>query len=241
MSETPEEFAGGIYTGDPDELARDVNGRQDDLDEGALALRTLTGPIQRDTAGALEWYRLEQTSPPFDPDGMCLKVCRTARNIAARFPSALSAQEATPLTRRVGKVADIRRGMVAYFDDPHDSNPFGHIVTVAGRAAGVDPSTLRSLIVWTNSVKANQLVAVRGDYFGTHWGDEFQFAATWLNGVNLLLPTPPAPRLGSNFKAAIADLEKVLTYHKSKGHTRIVTAVERDLAELRETLKTVNG
>jgi hypothetical protein len=237
-TETLEEFTGEIYTDAPDDLPRAIDDRQDAPD---LAVRTLVAPTQRDTNAALAWYRDEATSPPFDPDGMCLKVCRTARNIGPMFPSAVSAQVATPMAARREAVANVRRGMVAYYDDPNDDNPFGHIVTVAGRAPGEDPSTLRSLIVWTNSVKANVLVAVRGDYFPTHWGDEFRFGATWLNGQDLNLPTPPRPKLGANFTAAVESLEAALAYHRRKGHGRIVTALERDLAELRETLKTING
>jgi hypothetical protein len=137
-------------------------------------------------------------------------------------------------------VRDLRPGMVVYFDDPHDSNPYGHIVTVAGRARGVDVRYLRSLIVWTNSVVANKIVAVRGDYFGRHWGDEFQFGATWLNGQELRMSRPPAqPSLGSTFQHAIDDLEKSYRYHKAKGHTRIANALERDIAELKETLRNI--
>lgn len=197
---------------------------------------------QRDTNATLAWYRRYDTNPPFDPDGMCLKICRTARNIGPMYPSAISAQVATPDRFRVQRVRDVRRGMVMFFDDPHDSNPYGHIVTVAGRAKGVDPRHLRSLIVWTNSVRTNQIVAVRADYFPRHWGDEFQFAATWLNGVRLDLPNPPRPpHLGSTFQHAIEDLQRSRDWHKRHGHTRIVNALNRDIEELRQSKNAING
>lgn len=204
---TSEEFGGGIYTGAPDDVARHLLGKHDDND--TLHLRALVGSTQATTAEALEWYRLEQTSPPFDPDGMCLKVCRTARNIGPMFASAKDAQDATPAKNRVSTIADIRRGMVAYYDTVGDSNPFGHIVTVAGRVKDVDRSKLESLVVWTNSVVKDQLVAVRGNYFGEHWGDKFQFGATWLNGSPLLLPEPEPPKVpvSSTLHVVHASLE----------------------------------
>lgn len=195
---------------------------------------------QRNTPDTLEWYRMEQTSPPFDPDGMCLKICRTARNIDAMFPSALSAQQATPASKRITKVADITKGMILYYDDPRDSNPFGHIVTAAGWAS--EGRTLHDLIVWTNSVRANVLVAVRGDYFPQHWGDQFQFAATWLNGQDLLLPKVAAPKppekliRPTRLRKAIALLEDSIEFHRSQGNDRIVQALRRDIKELRRTI-----
>lgn len=152
---------------------------------------------QRSVAEALSWYNREATSPPFDPDGMCLKVCRTARNIGSMYPSAVKAQNATPARHRISRIRDIKPGHIMYFDTVGDSNPYGHIVTVVGRVKGVDVDSLSSIVVWTNSVKANQLVKVRADYFPRYWGDRFVFAADWLNGVKLdmgaVVAPPPAP------------------------------------------------
>lgn len=201
----------------------------------------------RDTAGAIAWYRANEVWPGqigFDPDGMCLKICRTARDIEAKYPSALSAQVATPVKYRVTDVADIEKGMVVYFDDPNDSNPFGHIVTVVGRVSGVARSSLSSLLVRTNSVQANRIVVVRGDYFQQHWGDEFQFAATWLNGVELpdfqaapVEPKPPLTKQAPNLRAAIKELQESVAYHKAKGHTRLVRALQRDIEAIRQTIR----
>lgn len=148
---------------------------------------------QNTVTQTLNWYNREATSPPFDPDGMCLKVCRTARNIGSAYPSAKKAQDATPAKNRITRIRDIKPGHVMYFDTVGDSNPYGHIVTVVGRVKGVDPDSLSSLVVWTNSVKANQLVKVRADYFPRYWGDKFTFASDWLNGVALDMGAPPVP------------------------------------------------
>lgn len=203
---------------------------------------------QRSTVKALEWYAGHQTTAQigFNPNGMCLKVCRTARNIGSMYPSALAAQLATPKSKRVTELNKIQRGMVMYFDDPKDSNPYGHIVTVQSRATTV--RNLDDIVVWTNSVKSGALVKVKASYFPVHWGDAFQFAATWLNGVDLLLekaqeplPLPDGPGLlsqgrGPRLRHAIADIEAMIEYHKARGRTRFVAALQRDLKELKQTL-----
>lgn len=132
----------------------------------------------------MEWYRdhNETDELGFNPDGRCLQICRTARDLPAVYPSAKASQDATPPQFRVTKIADLRKGMVLYFDDPHDSNVFGHVATMVGRVKGFDEDSLHDVLVKTNSVKSGEIVVVRGDYFDEHWGDEFQFGAAWLNG-----------------------------------------------------------
>lgn len=148
----------------------------------------------RDWKETLEWYRGHQTAQDlgFHPDGMCLKICRTARGLPAMYPSAVVSQNATPQAHRVHKVADLRRGMVGYFDDPNDSNQFGHIATMIGRVKGADLDSLHDTLWETNSVVSGQVVVVRGDYFAQHWGDRFVFGATWLNGSVLDVPAVKA-------------------------------------------------
>lgn len=148
----------------------------------------------------MEWYRNHQTARQlgYDPGGMCLKICREAAGKAAVYPSAVVAQRATPEKYRVHKVRDLRKGMVLYYDHPSDSNPFGHIVTMIGRVKGANPDSLHDVLVETNSVKAGEVVVVRGDYFPQHWGDPFVFGATWLNGSEIdyagrTKPEPPKP------------------------------------------------
>lgn len=201
----------------------------------------------RDTNATIQWYRGHETTAQlgYNPNGMCLKICREARGLPAVFPSALSAQQATPAAHRVEKVADITRGMVVYYDDPRDSNPFGHIVTVVGRVKGIRKDSLSSLLVRTNSVKSGHVVVVRGDYFPKHWGDEFQFGATWLNGQALDLPDrkkpdpEPEPPLKSarNLREAIEFLRKAIQYHEAAGNDRLVRALRRDVQAIRQTIR----
>lgn len=181
--------------GDQDDGAGDLQQHQVDAFErgmpadivGFMAKTSSAPNTWRET---LEWYKQNETTNEigFDPDNMCLKICRTARNIPARFLSAKEAQDATPQEHRIHKVSDLRRTMALYFDDPKDSNRFGHIATLLGRVRGFDKDKLSDLLVATNSVKENELVIVRGDYFQRYWGDEFKFGATWLNGYELDLP-----------------------------------------------------
>lgn len=201
----------------------------------------------RSVAEALEWYRNNETRAQlgYDPDGMCLKICREARGLPAVYPSAVSAQQATPGEHRVHDVSKIRKGMVVYYDDPRDENPYGHVVTVIGRVKGEDPSTLRSLLVRTNSVKADHVVVTRGDYFPQFWGDQYQFAATWLNGQALTFPEkaapappkPPLTKAAPNLRDAIEALQKAVEVHERRGNTRLVRALRRDIREIRQTIR----
>lgn len=204
MTET-EFFEGEVYDGEPDDIVRHREGRHDT----DLQPRSFISPTQANVSETLSFYKENASDWPFDPDGMCLACCRTARNIGPMFASAKDAQDATPTEHRVFTISKIRRGMVMYFDTVGDSNPFGHIVTVAGRAKGVPTHLLESLIVWTNSVKANELVAVRANYFGLHWADEFKFAATWLNGQELILPEQQVEKPETEERSVLLDVMHV--------------------------------
>lgn len=220
-----------------------------------LAVAARAEPTGRDTEGTLAWYRANGAKPPFHPDGMCLKVCRVARDLPAVFPSALAAQQATPQAHRIDELTNVRRGHVVYYDHPNDPNPFGHIVTVAGRAKGESRDDLRSLIVWTNSVRSGRIVPVRGDFFPRHWGDPFVFASDWLNGRSLDMgsrdpdpkPKPKGPDLGPNpvnLNGAIESLQegeehlrRAIAHHRKEGHTTLVAALERDITQMNRQIK----
>lgn len=141
----------------------------------------------RNLAQTLEWYDTHRTSQQigFSVDKQCLNVCHTARGLPAKYPSAKAAQDATPKEHRFYEVSQLRKGMVLFYDDPNDSNPFGHVVTMVGRVRGADMNDIHDVLVVTNAVQHDQLTIVRGDYFPQHWGDAFQFGADWLNGFTL--------------------------------------------------------
>jgi len=144
----------------------------------------------RDYKETIAWFDTHNSTSElgFNPNGMCLAIAHDARALPAKYPSAKAAQDATPAKYRVTRVRDLRKGMVLFFDDPHDSNPFGHIVTMIGRVKGFNPDSLDDVLVETNSVVSGRIVVVRASYFKAHWGDSFQFGAFWLNGFELDYP-----------------------------------------------------
>lgn len=185
----------------------------------------------------------EQIAGPAKWRALCLSLARQAPGLPAIYPSAKAAMDATPTARR-HPLAQAKRGMVAYFDDPNDSNPFAHIVTVSGWDGS--GRTLDDLLVVSNDAKRTGGVdVVRASFFPAHWGDPFKFATDWLNGYDLpgydvdAKPTPAPGRetIGKNLDHAIADLRRAIRAHRAAGHKAAVKALSADLAELMETRK----
>lgn len=198
------------------------------------------------TQQAAEFLRTQHETGSRSWRGLCLKLQRTARGLPVVYPSAISAMRATPESERVYKVADLRRGMIAYSDDPNDSNPYGHIYFIAGWKDGSNRSDPNDLLTWSNDVRVPggvDLVPIT--FYRTFWGDGFQFGATWLNGFSFTefdVPPnsplkPPAPTkgvLGKNYNSAVESVERAIAYHKAKGHSRLVKALQRDLAVMKK-------
>lgn len=189
----------------------------------------------RDTQGAMEYLR-RASEGPLEWKALCLMLARKARDLPPVFPSAFAAQIATPTDRRITDLGKVRRGMVMYFDDPSDSNPFGHIVTVAGRNEAGD------IITWSNDIlRTGGVNKVEAALFPIKWGDKFQFATDWLNGFDLNVRTP-VPDLSTDhrLKQAIVSLEALRDEHRGD-HPRVVKALTRDLRELKETYNQFGG
>jgi len=172
---------------------------------------------------------------PLKWKALCLKLQRQARGLPIVYPSALTAALATPKTERVTNVKDLRRGMVAYSDDPNDSNPFGHIYFIAGRDSD------GRVLTWTNdAIRSGGVDVVPLDWYATNWGDHFQFGATWLNGFDFSeFDKPPVETrgtLGDNYRHAMDDVRRVIKYHKDAGHTILVRKLEKDLAVMERRL-----
>ena len=120
--------------------------------------------MQRNTLDTNLWLRGQDRSNTTRWYRLCLALARAARNAPAGYPTAFSAQHATPEKYRVHDLSKVKRGMVAYFDNPHDDNPFGHIVTVQGR------SKAGELFCWSNDVNGPGMVSlVQLSYFPSHW------------------------------------------------------------------------
>lgn len=187
---------------------------------------------QERAEGSREWYQ------------KCLVLARTARDLPARYPSALAAQEATPVEDRIYDVRDVKRGMVAYWDDPNDSNPWGHITTVHGRNKD------NELLHWTNDASGRGAVSlVQHSFFPQHWGDAFQFAATSLNGFDLTLSRPkPRPALSDaarireaidSIQEGVKHLDRAISHHEKADHPRLVKALKRDRTKMRAQIKSL--
>lgn len=198
---------------------------------------------QRNTEQTLAWLRNQHDIGSTAWRAKCLQATRTARNLPAVYPSALAAQHATPMSDRVYDRDQWVPGMVVFIDDPDDSNPFGHVVTLR-----TGPKASSPLLTWTNDAfVSGGISCVDVDWFERHWGDKVQFASRSLNGFALDLPEMTAPKhprpkpplraSAVNLEYAIHRLEKAIAFHQEKGHTRLVKALRADVAEIRETIK----
>lgn len=167
---------------------------------------------------------------------MCQKLQREARGLPAVYPTAASAQAATPAGERVG-LTGLRPGMVAF---TKGSNPAGHIVLVKEWKSG--PKTAANLMVYSNDMAADgrgvalvPLSKILGD-----WRHSFQFGAGWLNGYNFNEFDAPVPTRGpklKNYQHAIDDIKAAIEFHKKGGNTELVKLLKRDLAYMRESHK----
>jgi hypothetical protein len=189
----------------------------------------------RNTNEAAAFLRNEHESGSREWKSLCQSLQRQARGVPAVYPSALSSAMHTPASERVHKIADLRRGMVAYSDHPSDSNPFGHVYFIIGRKKGSVPSDPSGILTWTN-LSDGRVGVVPLSYFLNSWGDPFQFGATWINGFNFAdfdaPPKPDRPSLGDTFQHAMEDIRKSIRFHEGKGHPALVRALKRDLARM---------
>lgn len=202
---------------------------------------------QRTTAEMIAWYNTHRSTATlgFNPDGRCQQIVRTARNIGPGAPSALAAALATPREERVYDVARMRTGMVLYFDDPNDDNPFGHVVSIRGEDSKRAPDDISRLFLETNSVHSGQLTMVRGDYFKPHWGDAVQWAGKSINGVLLDLPEvvkPPKPPIMpagrvKRLEHWIDVLNDLIEEARQNNQPRYVRSLRESKRHLRETIE----
>ena len=223
--------------------AEDFDGIQDPdaVDTGLGGASGTSSPdAPNNTKQAMSFLRRQATSNSTAWRALCLSLQRQARGLPGVYPSALAAQHATPQSERVEAVKNLKRGMVIYFDDPNDSNPYGHIAGVAGFRAG-KAKTLDNLLVWSNDARVSGGVSlVAASFFPNNWGDQFQFGATWLNGYDFadFDKAPPKPaELGSRYDRAIELLVNAVEYHRKAGHDRLVAALKVDLERMRNRRK----
>lgn len=192
---------------------------------------------QRNTPDTLHWLKGQHDSGSTAWRAFCLGLCRSARNLPGVFPSAFAAEQGTPMSDRVFDRDKWQAGMVVFIDDPRDGNPFGHIATLRTRLKNGD------WLVWTNDAFVRGGVScVSVDWFKPHWGDSVQFAATSLNGFDLILPRPaqpkhpkPAPKKKAtpdNLNYAIHRLEKSRDWHKAHNHPLYVKRLTQEIQHI---------
>ena len=163
---------------------------------------------------------------------LCLALTRSAREIPPMYPSALAAQLATPKEDRVYGQKNWRRGMVAYFDNAHDGNPYGHIATLALR------NRSGTWLAWSNIVGgAVRLVPIT--LFTRSWGDPAQFAAVSLNGYDLRgfeeqARAKPKRSVGEGLQHAVKTLRIEAEIRESRGFHARAQALRKDIEKLRE-------
>jgi hypothetical protein len=146
------------------------------------------------------------------------------------YPSALSAMLATPKKYRVTDPKKVKVGMVGYFVDPDDSNPFEHIATCVGHNREGDP-------IWGTNTATGSVAFVGHDFFVKNWGDHFKFAATSI-GTYVIDQLQPEPvERGKRLKKTIRELEKIAKTQRKLGREGIARRLDRDIADLRDTLK----
>ena len=168
----------------------------------------------------------------------CLNLQHTARDIPAVFPTAFSAQLATPKSERVPHVADLRGGMIGY---TKGSDPAGHVFYILGRRPGFDLANPDGVLCESNDVvagKTGHVGIVTLSFFRVNWGHTWQFGATMLNGYDFAdfnaKPKPVHPTLGGNYEAAIKAVKKAVASHKKDRDDTLYLALKRDLARMQK-------
>jgi len=196
------------------------------------------------TPETMDFFKAAQKGPAIY-HALCLRLAREARGINSLYPSALVAQQETPQNRRIGW-NDIRKGHIAYFDDPTDGNSFGHIATCAGRTDD------GRHLWWTNDAKRSGGVDIVADpspdtsWFAAHWGDKFVFGSDWVNGVRFQVgggdgngdgppdPPPEPPEVNELVRMAVRGLRKAATNAENNNRPKRAAALQKDIERLKK-------
>lgn len=178
----------------------------------------------QDRSNTTRWYR------------MCLMLQRQARGLPVVYPTAASAQAATPVSERVG-LTGLKPGMIAY---TKGSNPAGHIVLVdSWRNGAKNPM---NLMVWSNDMARDGkgVALVPLSKILIDWKHTFQFGAGWLNGYNFTeFDKPAEPTRGpnlTNYRHGIEDVKRAIAFHEKGGNTELVKLMKADLKHMKKTL-----
>jgi hypothetical protein len=187
------------------------------------------------TAQAIAFLKQKRDTNATYPS-LCMRLAREARGFTyGIYPSALSCMLATPKKYRVTDPKKVKVGMVGFFVDPDDANPFEHIAT----CVGIDK---RGLPIWGGNVAGGLVRFVSHEFFERNWGDKFNFAASSL-GTHVIPDLQdtgkPEVQKGKRLKKIIRELEKVERAQRKLGRNHIANRVAEDIKSLKATLKKI--
>lgn len=181
-------------------------------------------------------YLLHQQQQHANWRRMCLMLQRSARDIPALAPTAFAAATITPISERVHKVSDLRRGMVGFHKG---ADPAGHVYYILGRRPKFDADDPHGVLTKGNDVvssRPGEIGVVSLAFFHEVWGYDFLFGATMLNNYDFsdfnAKPKPVHATLGGNYLHAMEDMRKAIAAQRKAHHDTLVAGLRRDLARM---------
>ena len=188
-------------------------------------------------AQAVAFYKKQRDTGSKSWKGLCMKLARSAYGFdTGIYPSALACMVATPKKYRVTALKDVKVGMLGFFVDPDDDNPFEHIAACVGH-------NKEGLPIWGTNLADGSVAFVGHDFFELHWGDKFNFAASSLGTFvidELQKEEKPERVKAKRIRKVIRELVKAQKAQRKQGHVRIADRLAKDIADLRKTLDLID-
>ena len=108
---------------------------------------------------AVAFYKKQRDTGSKSWKGLCMKLARSAYGFdTGIYPSALACMVATPKKYRVTALKDVKVGMLGFFVDPDDDNPFEHIAACVGH-------NKEGLPIWGTNLADGSVAFVGHDFF----------------------------------------------------------------------------
>jgi hypothetical protein len=167
----------------------------------------------------------------------CLMLQRMARGLPAVYPTAFAASQAVPEKERIHSIKDYRRGMIGFSYDPRIPNTAGHVFEIAGR------NEAGTILTFTNDAKnPGEVDVVPLSFYTDNWGQQLQFAATWLNGYDFSdFNKKPEPvfegSLGERYERSLEHLKKIRHDKKKAGFDKLANELTSPIKEMEKLLK----
>lgn len=188
------------------------------------------------TPQTFEFLR-EQERTDADWFRLCLGLQRTARGLPAVAPSAIASAGMVPRGERVTKLAQLSRGMAAYWR----VGDFGHIAAVIRRRPGTATQTP---IDSSDAPASHGVGRVPVEWFAEHWGADFLFGAYSINGFDLRHPPkvkPGTAELIERLNGAIAALRRADAVAERRDFPGVEAAIEADIERMSRRVEQLRG